>query len=81
MSIWESLQQVIAGGPDKIPSDYKTTQEWSKFFKKSMTQTQRMIKMLREKGLANTKEFRVPISNSVIKPIPYHRIDPKILKQ
>jgi hypothetical protein len=48
---------------------------------KSQSQTQRILRILRDKKLSHMKEFKVKINNGVVRDVAHHYIDPKVFKQ
>jgi hypothetical protein len=69
MAIMEASRQKI----DVVPAEFKTRQQIGKELKRSVSQTGKIIKNLIECGAAESKYFRIQVTNGV-HPIRHYKI-------
>lgn len=74
MSDWmKALSDAVSETAEKVPKGWITTREFASIVKLSPPQANKQMRLLLDKGKAESKKFSIKIG-SAVRPIPHYRL-------
>lgn len=69
----QALSAALEETADKVPKGWITTKEFSGILKLSVAQSSKQMRLLTNKGKAETRKFNIKIGTS-IRPVPHYKL-------